>query len=127
MRRVPIEPALMPLLKRMHEQRDGAAAPVLPVLWTLGDKFRAKRLREYLRIARVTRPRLFAETATLRQVDFRSCRDTGTTWLALAGVPLQAMQSRARHEELDQTVHYVKMAEDLGGKVGVPSPRCPRG
>jgi integrase len=129
-REVPIDPALMPLLKRMHDEApqtdDGVACgPVLPVLAELNDKFRAKQLRAHLRLADVTRERLFAETPTLLPVNFRSCRDSGITWLALAGVPLQVMKGRAGHEEVETTLGYVKMAEDLGGRVGKPFPPLP--
>ena len=85
-RSIPVNAALRPLLKRICK-RTASGAPILPVLGTLNDKFRAKLFREHLRKAGVTRPRLFFETATRRQVDVRSCRDSGITWLALAGVP----------------------------------------
>lgn len=124
-RSVPIEPALMPLLRAMHKRRSGDAAPVLPVLRELNDKFRAKLFREHLARAGVKRARITANTLTLRPVDFRSCRDTGITWLALAGVPLPAMQRRAGHEDIAQTNAYVKMAEDLSGNVGAPFPPLP--
>lgn len=125
---VPLDPALVPLLKHMRKRAGGdeaAEAVVLPVLGELNDKFRAKQFRRHLRAAGVTRPRLFAETATLLQVDFRSCRDTGITWLALAGLDVAKMQRRAGHEDLSTTLGYVKMAEDLTGQVGSPFPPLP--
>ncbi len=126
----PIEHELLPLLHRMRKDAEdsGAAddAPILPVLGELNDRYRAKQLREHLHAAGMTRPRLFTETATLLQVDFRSCRDTGITWLALAGVGVDKMQRRAGHEDLSTTLGYVKMAEDLAGKVGTPFPPLPR-
>lgn len=119
-RAVPIEAALLPLLRRMmHEGCDEDAA-ILPVLGKLNDKFRAKQFRDHLRAAGVTRPRLFEETATLLQIDFRSCRDSGITWLALSGLDVAKIMRRAGHEELSTTLGYVKMAEDLSGKVGTP-------
>jgi hypothetical protein len=36
------------------------------------------------------------------------------------------MQRRAGHEDLSTTLGYVKMAEDLAGKVGTPFPPLPR-
>jgi hypothetical protein len=51
--------------------------------------------------------------ATLLKVDFRSCRDTGITWLALAGVGVDKMQRRAGHEDLSTTLGYVMMAAAL--------------
>jgi hypothetical protein len=128
-RSVPIDRELVPLLKGMHKRAEesggGDDSPILPVLADLNDRYRAKQFRDHLRIAGVTRPRLFTETATLLQVDFRSCRDTGITWLALAGIGVDKMQRRAGHEDLSTTLGYVKMAEDLAGKVGVPFPPLP--
>jgi integrase len=119
-RSVPIEPTLRPLLKRMYDGRSADGAAILPVLGELNDKFRAKQFREHLGKAKVIRPRLFEDTATLLQIDFRSCRDSGITWLALARVELARIQRRAGHEDISTTLGYVKMAEDLTGKVGTP-------
>jgi integrase len=124
-RPVPIEPALMPLLKAMHEARASDDAPVVPALRELNDKFRAKLLREHLELADVKRPRLREDTLTLRPIDFRSCRDTGITWLALSGLSLHAIQRRCGHEDIDTTNGYVKMAEDLSGTIGQPFPPLP--
>jgi integrase len=125
-RAVPLEPALVPLLERMRKGAD-EGAPILPVLGELNDKFRAKQFRDHLRLAGVTRARLFADTVTLLPIDFRSCRDTGITWLALAGLDVGKIQRRAGHEDLSTTLGYVKMAEDLGGKVGTPFAPLPGG
>lgn len=124
-RSVPIEPALLPLLKAMYKARASDDAPVCPVLREVNDNFRAQMLREHLRLAGVTRARLFADTPTLRPIDFRSLRDTGITWLALAKVPLSAMQRRVGHEDITQTNSYVKLGEDLSGSIGEPFPPIP--
>lgn len=126
-REVPIEPTLRPLLVAMHAERASDRAPVLPVLRELNDKFRAKLLREHLELAGVKRERLRADTLTLMRVNFRSCRDTGVTWLALAGVSLAAAQRRAGHQDVSQTLAYVKLAEDLSGAIGEPFPALPAG
>jgi hypothetical protein len=57
-----------------------------------------------MRMAGVTRPRLFANTATTVEINFRSTRDSGITWLALAGVDLAGMQRRAGHDEISTTL-----------------------
>jgi integrase len=128
-RDVPIDPALMPLLLRMHEGGAGDDAYVLPVLLARNDKFRAKQILEPLRLAGITRARLFADTATLMPVNFRSCRDTGIAWLALPGprmLSLHAMQRRCGHEDIDTTNGSVKMAERTSAAPpGSPSRRCP--
>ncbi len=126
-RDVPIEPALLPLLKAMHEGRASDDAPVVPVLGKVNDKFRAKLLRAHLLLASVKRARLTADTLTLRPLDFRSMRDTGITWLALSGLSLHAVQRRCGHEDIDTTNGYVKMAEDLSGTIGEPFPPLPPG
>jgi|CZKU01.1.fsa_nt_gi hypothetical protein len=58
-------------------------------------------------------------------VNFRSWRDTGITWLALAGVDVAKMQRRAGHDSISRTLGYVKMAEDLTGSIGEPFPALP--
>jgi integrase len=118
-REVPIPPALLPLLKHMR-QRSNAAAPVALLLGKVGDNRRAAVLREHLRLAGVDRPRLFEDTATTIRVNFRSLRDSGITREALAGTPVDRIQSRAGHEHIATPLGYVKAVEDLRGKFGAP-------
>ena len=59
------------------------------------------------------------------QINFRSWRDTGITWLALEGVDAAKMQRRAGHESISTTLGYVKMAEDLTRSIGQPFPPLP--
>ncbi len=64
-------------------------------------------------------------------IDFRSCRDTGITWLALPrgdrpGLSLHAMQRRCGHEDIDTTNGYLKLAEDLSGMIRTPFPPLSR-
>jgi hypothetical protein len=61
------------------------------------------------------RPR--EDTATTMKVNFRSLRDSGITWEALAQTPVDRIQARAGHEEIGTTSGYVKAAEDLRGEV----------
>jgi hypothetical protein len=72
-------------------------------------------------MAGITRTSLFTDTETTVQANFRSWRDSGITWLAMSGVPMQAIMSRAGHDALQTTLGYVKRAEDLsGGTLGKP-------
>ena len=119
-RDVPIEPAVVPLLKRMGKGK-APAAPVVPVLATLSSESkRAPLFRAHLHAAKLERAGLFKNTPTTLMVNFRSLRDSGITWLALAGVPLERIQRRAGHDNIQTTLGYVKMAEDLTGKIGTP-------
>jgi integrase len=120
-RDVPIHPNLVPLLKRMRRP-DG---PVVPVMAIHAHDERATTLRSHLGLAKVTRPRLIEDTLTTMPVGFRSWRDTGITWLALAGVDLPKMQRRAGHDNIGTTVGYVKAAEDVSGSIGEPFPPLP--
>ncbi len=44
----------------------------------------------------------------------------GITWLALSGLDVAKIQRRAGHEDLETTLCYVKLAEDLTGTIGTP-------
>jgi len=123
-RDVPIPPTLAPLLRRMRKREDGtdrdATELVLPLLGALTDNRRATNIRIDLQRAGVGRPRLFENTATTMGVNFRSLRDSGITWLAIAGVDVVKMQRRAGHDSIETTMGYVKQAEDLTGSIGEP-------
>ena len=123
-RDVPIHPHLVPLLRRMAHGR-APDALVVPLMSAWYEDARAKRTREHLAKAGVTRPRLTENTATTMMVGFRSWRDTGITWLALAGVDVAKMQRRAGHDEISTTMGYVKSAEDISGTIGEPFPPLP--
>ena len=125
-REVPIPPMLLPLLKMMRE-RSKATDPVAPLLATVADNKRAILLREHLDLAKLNRPRLLEDTATTMRVNFRSLRDSGITWEALAGTPVERIQARAGHEHISTTIGYVKSVEDLHGRFGTPFGPLPFG
>jgi hypothetical protein len=83
-------------------------------------------MRAHLKTAGVTHARLFTDDATQMPIGFRSWRDTGITWLALAAVDVVKMQRRAGHDGIQTTMGYVKNAEDLSGTIGAPFPELPR-
>jgi integrase len=123
-RDVPIHPSLLPLLRRFVDKR----APIDPLIALMSDwseDQRALKTRQHLAAAGLRRPRLTENTATPMHVGFRSWRDTGITWLALAGVDVAKMQRRAGHDHVTTTVGYVKVAEDVTGTIGAPCPALP--
>jgi hypothetical protein len=61
----------------------------------LGDSKRAALLRQHLKLAGIERPRLYDDTATTLRVNFRSLRDSGITWEALAGTSHPFDESRS--------------------------------
>ena len=122
-RDVPIEPALSPLLDRMK----GAPGDlVVPLLGTVHRVTVPRIFRAHLELAGIVRPALHTSTMTTVRASFRSWRDSGLTWLALAGVGVGRIARRAGHEDLRMTLKYVKQAEDLTGQLGAPFSPLPR-
>jgi integrase len=86
-RDVPIEPALAPLLAVLRDRASETDA-VAPLLAKYGEKFRAKMLRDHLRLAGVIRPRLSRtpqppSTSTSARAATRASRgwrSRGSTW-----------------------------------------------
>jgi integrase len=121
-RTVPIEPALLPLLEALKGEHDELVAPLL----SRGEDRNAEILRAHLVKARVTRPRLTADTETEEPMDFRSLRDSYATWLALAGVPDKRIQRRLGHASNTTTDRYIKAAEAFDvAAIGEPFPPLP--
>jgi hypothetical protein len=81
--------------------------------------------RAHLLLAGVKRRRHYENTATTMHVGFRSRRDTGITWAALAGVDVAKLQRRSGHDDVVTTIAYVKQAEDVTGTLGEPFPTLP--
>lgn len=124
-RDVPIHPRLLPLLRRMR----GRAKPedlVLPVMRSVCRTTLPQIFRRHLRVAKIARAALHESTMLTVRANFRSWRDTGITWLAIAGVDVARIMRRAGHEDVRATMRYIKAAEDLGGKLGKPFPPLPR-
>lgn len=88
----------------------------------MADNKRAAFLRTHLKLADLTRPRLPEDTATTMMVNSRSLRDSGITWEALAGTPVDRIQARAGHEHIATTLNYAKAVEEgrhLGTREGL--------
>jgi len=126
-RDVPIPPQLVPLLKAMRERAPApkGAAFVVPLMQDYSERRRAGWMRKHFVLAKIDRARLTEKSATTMQINFRSWRDTGITWLALQGVDVAKIQRRAGHDVMDTTMGYVKAAEDLTGSIGEPFPPLP--
>lgn len=118
-RDVPIPATLVPLLERLQRGRE-LTDLVAPILARTPENQRAVCFMRAMQEARCTRPRLYENTPTTMAANFRSLRDSGLTWLALAGVDLARIQRRAGHDDVKTTLGYVKQAEDLTGSIGQP-------
>jgi integrase len=89
-RRIPIDPALVPLLKAMYAEAKGRP-PVFRVP-SIGSQ--SRKLRTYLKRAGIERADLFASDSTRKAITFHDLRATGITWCAVRGVG--TIRDRAR-------------------------------
>ena len=118
-RKVPIEMNLLPLLTLMRKGRV-ATDLVAATMLDHGEDHLAELWRAHLMLAGIKRPALHTTTLTHVQSNFRTCRDSGITWLAISGLDSAKIMLRAGHDLMQTTMGYVKQAEDLTGDLGVP-------
>ncbi len=120
-RRFNIEPALLPLLREMHNRARGKG----PVLDLVSEPEMACGLRRWLERAGVTRAELHTTTATTKKLSWHDLRATGLTWMAVRGDdPLKIMQ-RAGHTNFQTTQIYIRTAEAMRDGFGIPFPMMP--
>lgn len=118
-RRFNIEPAILPLLKALHEQR-GTSDRVIELGRDL-----ARDLRKHLFRAGVEREELHVGDATRKALTFHDLRATGITWMAIRGDdPLKIMQ-RAGHTDFRTTQIYIREAEAIRDGFGDVFPPLP--
>jgi integrase len=123
-RYVPIEPALLPLLKTMRQEA-GGKGPVYAPMPPMEDW--AAKLRRHLARAGVTRAALFLDSETHKQVTLYDLRATGITWRCLRKDYGPEIQEAAGHEKFDTTNGYIRTARVFVGRVGEPFPALPLG
>lgn len=120
-RRVPIEPALLPLLQAMHDEAGGEGKVIaLP-----SDRDLARGFRLWLGKAKVDRAELHHATPTRKAITVYDLRASGITWRAIRGdEPLRIMHC-AGHTSFQTTQLYVREAESLRVGFGEVFPRLP--
>jgi integrase len=123
-REVPIEAALLPLLREMHRRAKGEGL-VLPVLATANDDKAAIMMRRHFALAGCNRPRLTAQNNAELRLRFRSWRDAGITWSIIRGDDIVKVQRRAGHKLIATTQRYIVEAENRGATFGTPFPPLP--
>ena len=125
-RRIPIEPALVPLLRALKEEAGDSDVVIHVPVSKL-----AETLRKHLRIAGLTRVELYpppkdgSVARTWAPLTFHDLRGTGVTWMALRGDEPLVIQQRAGHEHFSTTQRYLREAETLGRDSGSPFPPLP--
>ena len=117
-RRFRVETELLPLLHAMQRESGGEG----PLIDMPRREFWARRLREHLKLAGVTRTELFTDDATREHLTFHDLKATVVTWMAIRGdEPLKIMQ-RAAHRNFQTTQTYLHAAEMVGATIGTPFP-----
>ena len=131
-RKVPIHPALVPLVEALKTETSGTGLVVqhdhenkdaehgFPPLEDL-----ASTLRTHLKRAGVTRSDLHEDGRTTKRLTFYDLRATGITWEILAGTEHTRVMQRAGHERFETTLGYIREADTLGENVGTPFPPLP--
>jgi integrase len=120
-RRIPVEPALLPLLRAMQaEGHAGARVIRLP-----DDRHLARALRGLLEKAGLTRADLYASDATRKAMTWHDLRATGLTWLAVRGDDPLKIKQRAGHATFSTTEGYIREAEALHVGFGDVFPQLP--
>jgi len=87
----------------------------------------ARGLRRWLAKATAQeRDELHHKTPTTRPIRFHDLRATGLTWMAVRGDDAIKIQRRAGHKDLETTLKYIRLAEDLNpGAFGDVFPKLP--
>ena len=119
---VPIELAIRPLLEVLKAESGGVGRVVASMP---PDEDWAATFRVHLGRAGITRPELFAQSTTHKQVRLYDLRATGITWRCLRQDYGPEIQQAAGHEKYDTTDGYIRTARLFIGKVGSPFPSLP--
>jgi integrase len=122
-RRVPIEPALRPLLEAMHAEQGGKGR-LVP--WGGTDRKLSRQLQRCLRLADVKRSDLYESDSARKAMTFYDLRATGATWCAVRGDDPLRIKQRCGHRSFATTEVYIREAENLGAtNFGKPFPPLP--
>lgn len=114
LRRVPIEPALRPLLEHLTAGRKG------PIFDFPSYRDMARGLRREALRAGVKRRALHEESPTSRKLKFHDLRATGITWKAIRGDGEIEIRAHAGHEDFETTKEYLRMALVIRTQFGEP-------
>lgn len=120
---VPIPPALLPLLRAMHEAAGGKG---LVCTGIASQRAMARGLRTWLRVAGVTREALFKSSSVNLNIRWHDLRATCGTWLAVEGRPATEIRDILGHTQTSMTDRYMRDATAVrGGAFGQVFPALP--
>jgi integrase len=119
-RRVPIEPALRPLLEALRREREATGT----VTDLVDDRHLARALRTWLRLAGLASPE-HSSTATTAGLTWHDLRATGITWRAIRGDDPFRIMKGAGHADMETTMRYVRDADEFCQGFGAVFPELP--
>lgn len=120
-RTIPVEPALLPLLRAMKAEAGNEG----PVLEMPAYRHLSTLLKRWLKAAGITRASLTAKGPSERPIRFHDLRATGITWMAVRGDEPLRIQQRAGHTDFNTTQGYIREADVLREGFGEPFPILP--
>jgi integrase len=120
-RRFAIEANLLPLLRRMRTEAKGKGK--VATLVYQGNT--ARKFRQLLKRAGVTRPELHNGSPTRKAMTFHDLRATGITWCAVRGDDPLKIKQRAGHTTFQTTEGYIREAEAIRERFGDVFPPLP--
>lgn len=122
-REVPIEPALLPLLKRLAKERK--SGPLLEVPSGQGTNGTADLMKADLERAKLTRAALYRDDAHMMPFTFHGLRHTAITHWATSGKSQLFLLTVAGHMDITMTKKYLGKAASVSAKFGTPHPPLP--
>lgn len=122
-REVPIEPALLPLLKKLAKELK--TGPLLDVPSGQGTNGTADLMKADLERAKLTRPALRRDDAHVMPFTFHGLRHTAITHWAVAGKSQLFLLTVAGHMDITMTKKYLGKAASVSAKFGTPHPPLP--
>jgi integrase len=122
-REVPIEPTLLPLLKKIV--KEVTTGPLLEVPSGQGTNGTADLMKADLERAKLTRPALYRDDAHMMPFTFHGLRHTAITHWSMAGRSQLFLLTVAGHMDVTMTKKYLGKAASVSAKFGTPHPPLP--
>jgi integrase len=122
-REVPIEPALLPLLRILVKERK--SGPLLDVPSGQGSNGTADLMKLDLERAKLTRAALYRDDAHVMPFNFHGTRHTAITHWAVAGKSQLFLLTVCGHLDVTMTRRYLGKAASVSAKFGTPHPPLP--
>jgi integrase len=123
LRQIPIEPALLPLLKKLAKVRK--KGPLLDVPKSYGHDGSSAVTKRDLETAKLTRAALYQDDAYVMPLTFHGLRHTAITHWTVAGKSQLFLLSVAGHMDVAMTKKYLGKAASVSAKFGTPHPPLP--